>query len=99
MIRPNKDDRKGNLSEMRELSSQLEISQEIARIALKCPTCRDMVKSAIIKIKYRKNKKSSDFSSQEESQTEFLNPNNNAAENGISNGEVISNEINTHKYK
>jgi hypothetical protein len=96
MIRSNKDDRKGDLAEIR---AQLELSQEIARIALKCPTCREILEPIIIRFQNRKNKELSDSSSQEVSQTEFVNPNNNAAENGISNGEVISNEINTLKYK
>jgi hypothetical protein len=82
------------------LAIQIELSQELARIALDCPTCRELFKNTIVRFRRDKNKKSSDFSSQEESQTEFVNPNNNnAAENGISNGEVISNEINTLKYK
>jgi hypothetical protein len=106
MIRPNKDDRKGNLSKMQELSSQLEISQEIARIALQCPTCRDMVRNIIIRI--RKNKELSDSSSQEVSQTqsEFVNLNNNAV--GIAdsdshriarNGADVIDSSYTHQYK
>jgi hypothetical protein len=75
MIRSNKDDRKGDLAEIR---AQLELSQEIARIALKCPTCREILEPIITRFQDRKNKELSDSSSQEVSQTE-LNPNNNAA--------------------
>jgi hypothetical protein len=94
MIRLEKDQRKeADLTD--SLATQLELSQELARIALRCPTCRELFKQAITRIKI--NKKSSDFSSQEESQT-FVNPNNNAAEVvpneiAVSRKVVVSNEV------
>ena len=73
------------------LATQLELSKEIARIALNCPMCRGHVKITITRIKGMKNMKSSDFSSQEVSQTVFVNPNNNDLEEV-----AVSNEINSY---
>jgi hypothetical protein len=77
------------------LAVQIELSQELARIALECPTCRGLFRKTIIRFRKNKNK-SSDFSSQEESQTEFVNPNNNDLEDDVSREVDVSDGINTH---
>jgi len=76
-------------SMMDSLTVQIELSQELARIALACPTCREVFKQVIQNYKI---KRSLSDPSSKVSQTVLLNPNNDSRRKE---GAVISNEINS----
>ena len=71
------------------LMLQIELSRELARIALACPTCREVFKQVIQSYKI---KRSLSDPSSKVSQTVLLNPNNDSRREE---GAVISNEINS----
>jgi hypothetical protein len=73
------------------LTVQIELSHELARIALACPTCRELFKQVIQSYKIKRSL--SDPSAREnQTVSSFMNPNNDSRQEE---GAVISNEINS----
>jgi hypothetical protein len=82
---------KGKEDLIDSFKTQIYLSRELARIAINCPTCRELFGN-IVKNRTRKIRSPSDLPSQEENQTS-VNPNNDLGDGNVvsSNGDAVSN--------